>query len=138
MYQKGFTLIEIMIVVVIVGILASIAYPNYTDYLLKSARAEGKSHLLSAMQAQERHYSQTMSYTEDIDDLPGISATSSTQKYTLSIEKCGDSEDTKRCVLMKVTPLNGAASDPKCGVLSIDSRGLKEATGSKKDDDYCW
>lgn len=135
MYQKGFTLIELMMVVAIVGILAAIAYPNYTEYILKSSRTEGKSHLLAAMQAQERHYSQAMSYTDDFDKLPGINELSATEKYRLSIDKCEGAADIKRCVLMQVTPLS---ADPKCAVLSLDSRGGKKATGTKKDDGYCW
>lgn len=134
MYQKGFTLIEVMIVVVIVGILASIAYPSYTEYVLKSDRAEGRAHLLSAMQVQERLYSQTMSYIGAIADLPGVNAQSEHKKYTLSIGKCGASADTKSCVVMIATPQR---ADPNCAVLSIDSRGIKGATGTKGVD-YCW
>lgn len=135
MKQQGFTLIELMIAVVIVGILAAIAYPSYTEYVLKSNRAEGKAHLLEAMQAQERHYSQTMSYQDDITKLVGVSVASTTNKYRLSIEKCTGAADVKRCVLLQVTP---ERADPDCAILSLDSRGAKAATGTRKNDNYCW
>lgn len=137
MRQKGFTLIEVMIVVVIVGILASIAYPSYTEYVLKSDRAEAKAHLLSAMQAQERHYSQSMTYLDTVAKLTafsGVAASSEHNKYTLSIDKCTGSTDTKSCVVMLATPQR---TDTNCGVLSIDSRGVKAATGTKGAG-YCW
>ncbi len=134
MKQKGFTLIEVMIVVVIVGILASIAYPSYTEYVFKADRAEGKAHLLSAMQAQERIYSQTMTYVDTVEALTGINAKSENNKYTLSVGKCGANTDTKSCVVMFATPQR---ADPKCAVLSIDSRGIRAATGTSGKD-YCW
>lgn len=134
MHQKGFTLIEVMITVVIVGILASIAYPSYTEYVLKSERAEGRAYLLSAMQAQERLYSQTMTYVDTMANLTGINAQSEHKKYSLSISKCGASADTKSCVVMSATPLR---ADIKCGILSIDSRGVKSATGTEGVG-YCW
>jgi len=60
--QLGFTLSELMIVVVIVGILAAIAYPSYTESVRKSKRAEAKAALLSGAQALERFYSANNTY----------------------------------------------------------------------------
>lgn len=134
MLQKGFTLIEVMIVVAIIGILAAIAYPSYLEYVLKSDRAEGKVHLLSAMQAQERIYSQTMSYVSNVANLTGVNQKSEHNKYTLSINNCTGNADTKSCVIMLATPTR---ADPNCAVLSIDSRGVKATTGTKGVD-YCW
>src|SRR5690606_15122717 len=54
--QRGFTLLELMITVVVVAILASVAYPSYTDFVVRSKRAEGKAALLDAAQALERHF----------------------------------------------------------------------------------
>jgi type IV pilus assembly protein PilE len=60
--QKGFTLIELMIVVAIIGILTSIAYPSYIESVAKSRRADAKGALLGFANAMERHFTETNSY----------------------------------------------------------------------------
>ncbi len=60
--QVGFTLIELMITVAIVGILAAIAYPSYQDSVRKGKRAEGRTALVDFLQQQERYLTQTGSY----------------------------------------------------------------------------
>ncbi len=59
---SGFTLIELMIAVMIIGILAAVAYPSYQDSINKSRRAEGKSALLKAAQVLERWYTDNNTY----------------------------------------------------------------------------
>ena len=59
---KGFTLVELMIAVAIVGILASIAYPSYQDSVRKSRRADAKGALLGFANAMERHFTENNSY----------------------------------------------------------------------------
>ena len=60
--RAGFTLIELMITVAIVGILAAIAYPSYQDSVRKGKRAEGRTALIDFLQQQERFLTQTGSY----------------------------------------------------------------------------
>ncbi|WFE70776.1 type IV pilin protein [Halomonas sp. M1] len=61
-HQRGFTLIELLIAVVIVGIIASIAYPNYTRYVERSVRSDGQTALLQAASEMERCYSRNYTY----------------------------------------------------------------------------
>ena len=61
--QSGFTLIEIMITVAIVGILAAVALPSYTSYVARGKRAEVRANMLEAAQFMERYYSTNFRYT---------------------------------------------------------------------------
>jgi type IV pilus assembly protein PilE len=66
---RGVTLIELLIVVVIVSILAAVAYPNYRAYVQKSKRNEAKAALLQIATNQERHYLNNNTYTLDMTEL---------------------------------------------------------------------
>lgn len=63
-YQRGFTLIEVMITVAIVGILAAIAIPSYREYIARSKRSEAKAEVLKAEGWLERYYNENNRYTE--------------------------------------------------------------------------
>ena len=64
-HVRGFTLIELMIVVAVIGILSAIAYPSYKSYILKSRRADAKNALLDLAAREERVFSTTNAYTTD-------------------------------------------------------------------------
>lgn len=64
--ETGFTLIELMLVVAIVGILSAVAMPMYSDYIEKSRRSDAVAALLSLQMAQERHRAVNTSYSASI------------------------------------------------------------------------
>lgn len=130
--QHGFTLIEVMIVVVIIGILSAIAYPSYEDYVKRGNRSEGQALLSDAAARQERYYSQNNVYVTSSADLAklGMSGTSTTGKYTLSISKV-DSDGGYTLTAQQ------QFNDTKCGNLGLDATGKRAKTGSASLTD-CW
>jgi len=80
----GFTLIELMIVVVVAGILAVIAVPGYQDYVRKARRADGKAALLRIQLQQEKWRAGHMTYSADLAEI-GVGASSTDGHYTLAL-----------------------------------------------------
>lgn len=126
--SRGFTLIEMMIVVVILGILVSIALPSYQEHVRKGYRAEGQAFLNDVAARQERYASQNNTYiTSDSDRSKlGVKEKSQTERYTLSLASTNG-------YTLTATP---TFSDPKCGNLTLDARGVRDVTSGDKD--YCW
>lgn len=136
---KGFTLIELMIVVGIVGILAAIAYPNYTEYVQRGNRSEGQALLNDAAASQERFFAQNNSYVTTAADIAklgmrgtsGTTVTSDTRKYTLTV---GTSANDGGYTLTATQHFG----DATCGNLWLNALGVKGHTGSGKTVEQCW
>jgi len=125
----GFTLIELMITVAIIGILAAIAYPSYTEYVLRGNRSEAQALLNDAAARQERYYAQNNTYADTTAKLGYSSASSATNLYTLSIPSASSSAYSLLATAQR--------TDAKCGNLGIDQAGTKSETGSGSVSD-CW
>lgn len=143
-YAHGFTLIELMITVAIIGILVSIAYPSYMDSVRKTRRVEAQTQLLAGMQAQERFYTENNTYTTVVLATSGCvgaacglnysSATSAEGHYTLSAA-AGPTGSIATSVTLTAT-LGTSSLDTQCGNLTLTSQGVKGSsigTASK-----CW
>lgn len=129
--QAGFTLIELMIVVVVVGILAAVAYPSYRQYGIRTNRAAATADLALLSQWMEREYTATGSYDDAPNGNPGALRVAfpfagspqddPTPAYNLSVDNL--SATTFRVV---ATPLGGQAeNDAACAILSLDNTGIK-------------
>lgn len=142
----GFTLIELMIVVAIVGILAAVAYPSYSEQVRKSRRADAMAEISKAQQAQERWRSNNTTYSSDVSSsatglklITGTTAATSynltSGYYTVSISGASATGYT-----LTATAIGAQASDAKCTALTATMSGGNIAyghtgTGTMK---YCW
>lgn len=135
---RGFTLIEMLIVVAVLGIIVAFGYPSYQEQVRKAHRAEGMGELLEMADRLERRYSDQGTYGGiNADALYGISTADNTRpttngNYKLSI----DSADTVQFTI-SATPQGNQTKD-KCGAFTMTSQGVKTVGGSLSVDDCKW
>lgn len=139
--ERGFTLIEVMITVAVIGILVAVGYPSYQDHIRKGNRAEGKGALLRAAQQQERYFSDRSQYAPpaELAAAMGVSAANSPTirsgedpnntagKYTIDVALgAGNTSYT-----LTATPVGNAdVTVGGCGNLTLTSTGTKDRTGN--------
>ncbi len=111
--SSGFSLLELMIVVAIVGIIAAIAYPSYTEQVVRGRQSDGQAMLMEVMQAQERFYSQNQTYTTNLTTLGYTVANPESlgDFYTIAAAACPGSAVTQ-CVLLTATAQGAQAGQP--------------------------
>ncbi|WNO59998.1 type IV pilin protein [Rheinheimera sp. MMS21-TC3] len=122
--QKGMTLIEIMIVVVIVGILVAVAYPSYQNHVLRSHRAAATGCLLELSQFMERHYTENMRYNSATFALPALQCmTEASGRYNYN------SVQAQRTYTITATATGAQTKDTSCLTLGINQAGTKLVNG---------
>lgn len=130
--QLGFTLLELMIVVSIVGILAAVALPSYSRYVIRANRTDAMESLTQMMSAQQRYANRNRTYTNDLTQM-NYAATPTTGNglYSIQATDCNGlavAADLVRCVRLTATPVAGSAQIND-GVITFNSRGTKMWNG---------
>ena len=163
---RGFTLIELMITVAIIGLLAAVAYPAYSSSILKGKRAQGRTALVELIQLQERYFTERNCYLGFTTASTGVATPSAPSPstacggvtagsvpfktfsgdnlanaaYLLSAGVCptaGGSLSIAECVRVIATPIG---ADSEVGTLSITTTGTKACTASSATPppSLCW
>lgn len=142
--SKGFTLIELMIVIVIVAILVGVALPSYQASVSKTRRAEAKEFALKVAHAQERHYTQYLRYADTItgtaaaDNLGWATADLDSASGYYSLDTAG-STFTATGYTIQIKPVAGKSqADDICGSFKVTHTGVKSYTGTSGSKEQCW
>lgn len=136
--SRGFTLIELMIVIAIIGILVSVVMPSYRHYVLESQRSDTQGKLLQILELQERFYINNFTYTTNLTVLgyatdPVLINYSGSAGFSIAIQTCptgsvlypditDSNVDLNRCYRLVATPTGDQVND---GGLVVDNRGRK-------------
>lgn len=129
-HMRGVTLIELMIVVVVVAILAAVAYPSFLDQVRKTRRADGKAMLLQTSQQLERCYTRVSRY-----DGCGIAFPIASDEAFYSVSAPTLTPNT---FVLNAAPQGDQTADTRCGALQLTSAGQQGSLGGVTDTANCW
>lgn len=137
MKNNGFSLIELMIVVAIIGIITAVALPSYSSYITRSKRTECRTAVMQVMQQQERYYTQQNLYCNSSTACGSgfrqfSGDTLSGSACTIAAAACSGST-LNACVTVTATPLR---ADPEVGNITMQSDGTKGCSGTNQA--KCW
>ena len=136
--QAGFSLVELLVVLVIMGVLSALALPGYTRYVQRGNRTEVMAALLEAQHFMERYYSANGQYLSPANAVPMLPQRlqripiQGTVRYQLSVR-----EATANSYLLQAVP-EGSMADDVCGSLTINQTGLRGVLNSTNSVSECW
>ncbi|WP_343237792.1 type IV pilin protein [Stenotrophomonas sp. Marseille-Q4652] len=133
LHARGFTLIELMVVVAVIAILAAIAVPNYQDSVRKARRGQAKADLVELAQLLERRHTVNNSYAGALPYTVSPKDPGSTTHYNITPASLAAGAQS---FVLTATPIGGQASD-RCGTLTLSSAGAKGKSGSAPLSE-CW
>jgi type IV pilus assembly protein PilE len=131
--QRGVTLIELMIVVVILAIIAAIAIPSYRQQVLRSNRSDAKVALMQTVQNLERCFTRNSTYTACYEDDPETFPSVPNGLYEVTV----DVNDAGTGYSLTAAPQEGQAQDTVCGNFTIDEDNDRGISGTGTEDE-CW
>lgn len=136
--SRGFTLVELMITVSVIGILTAVAVPAYRNHVMRSKRSEATVILLRIQAAQEKFLLQNNAYSANLAGAPpvGLGMVTVTEggNYNLGLARVGNG------FTATATATSGQASDTKCRTFTINQSGVRQAQNSGGTDNTaeCW
>ena len=138
-HSRGFTLIEVMIVVLVIAVLAAIAYPNYENAVLKSKRGQVKGDLVELAQRYERWHTMNNTYAGFWASLPAAQKVSPRDASGAAVTYNIGSVEAANTFTLTATPQNRQIRDTRCGTLTLNQAGAKtkapSASGTLAE---CW
>ncbi|MFK7963743.1 MAG: type IV pilin protein [Burkholderiaceae bacterium] len=142
--QQGFSFIELLVTMVIVGIITAVAVPSYGSYVLRTARADARATMLQVNQFMERFYAMNSAYDQRLDGaavalppaLTTVPSGAAKPRFIVSIDAA---TLTPNSYTIQAVPANASASDT-CGTLTLSSVGARGASGTSTAAELnsCW
>lgn len=130
----GFTLVELLIAMVIMGILTAIAYPSYVNYIYRSHRSDALAALSQIQLILERCYSQNFSYSVACTAKPSFPFTTPQGFYSINVSNLGTSSYT-----LTATPIGMQVKDTTCSSISVNQANVRTATDNTGvSQSVCW
>lgn len=130
-FNKGFSLMELVVAMAIVGIIAAVAIPSYQGSMRKAIRSDAKTALMELAARQERFFTENNSYTVTLSNL-GYTSTTSPEGYYSLTAAAGPTGSITTSFTASAN-LIASGNDSSCSQFSLSSNGAKSATSSS-----CW